>query len=595
MAKDLSHLSDAELDKIIKSGPPVQNKDLSKVSDDELDKIISSYGPEKPSNAGKAALEGYGQGLTMGYLPQIQGGLEKPITAGLNAVASTGLGSKLLGVPQNPNVEADSYLQSRDYFNKRSQDLAQENPKAFMAGQIGGGLNSAIITPGLGAAKGLGTAGKIAAGGGAGGLLAGIQNPGDVQGVLDPLQAQSRIENAGIGAVTGGGLTALGIGASKLYQGAKSLAPKVNDLGKKAFSKVASALTGETDQNIKTFIDKNAEINALIKNSGGDIPEAADQVRQKMTKDIQSFKTEMGKKIGQALDSVSPEKAVPAGDIILPLEQAKQKINANLRPEEIQALDDIITKLQKVSGKENSFSLKELNDVKEYLQEMAKPSYMKGGQIFTPGKDFQQAAKLAARDARQLLNEAVPELANANNKLTQLHNLEDQMNRNLIASGKPESALIAAGSGNGRNTKGLQRMGQLIGSDLVGEAQKLASTKAFANPNLLPMSAGGTTSTSRTLLSSGVGAALGGPAGAVISTALSSPMALKQAINAGVVTKNAIESVLRKPLALTDQGLSIALQQLQKPENIDLLSRSIIINTPINRRMNQIKGGQNGR
>jgi hypothetical protein len=126
------------------------------------------------------------------------------------------------------------------------------------------------------------------------------------------------------------------------------------------------------------------------------------------------------------------------------------------------------------------------------------------------------------------------------------------MGKNLLTEGKTASPLIAAGSGaNPANEKILKQLGQETGTDVLGEAQKLAAARTFGKPQLMPVDSTGK-AVGRMGLASGIGFVTGGVPGAVIAGGLTSPAALKVAIKAGQAagspTGQALASVASKAM-----------------------------------------------
>ncbi len=144
----------------------------------------------------------------MGYLPQLQAAAE-PVT---NAIGNFVTGQ---------NIEATPYVDVRDRTTKRLQEEAKANPKTAMASDIGGGVVGAIATPIPGMGAGKGVLGAMAAGARGGAVQGLLQNPGDVEGKVDPIQAKQRIENAGSGALVGG---ATGAGTALTGKALKAIA-----------------------------------------------------------------------------------------------------------------------------------------------------------------------------------------------------------------------------------------------------------------------------------------------------------------------------------------------------------------------------------
>ncbi len=166
------------------------------------------FTPAAGPGLAQTALEHTGNAMSMGYLPQLQAAAE-PVT---NAIGNFVTGN---------NVEATPYLDVRDQTTKRLQAQAQANPKTAMASDIGGGLVGALATPvpGLGAGKGVLGA---AAAGARGGVIQGLmQNPGDTEGKIDPIQATQRLDNAGSGMLVGG---ATGAGTALTGKALKAIA-----------------------------------------------------------------------------------------------------------------------------------------------------------------------------------------------------------------------------------------------------------------------------------------------------------------------------------------------------------------------------------
>ncbi len=156
------------------------------------------FEPAQGPGVGQTVLEHAGNAMSMGYLPQLQAAAE-PIT---NAIGNFVTGQ---------NIEATPYLDVRDKTTKRLNAEAEANPKTALAADIGGSVVGGIATPipGLGAGKGI--LGATAAGA-RGGVVQGLmQNPGDVEGKVNPIQATERLDNAASGAFVGGA-TGLGTG-----------------------------------------------------------------------------------------------------------------------------------------------------------------------------------------------------------------------------------------------------------------------------------------------------------------------------------------------------------------------------------------------
>lgn len=219
----------------------------------------------KPLTAG---LEGFGQGATFGYLNELQAATEP---------AMFGLANLLTG--QDVKSEGDYDQRRAEYENRRKQ-LAEENPKSMMAGNVAGALATGIASSPLTAAKGataLARVGQQAAIGGAQGFLQDTDSQG--------LDGVERLKNAGFGVLTGGVAQGLGEGIplakAALSRGAKrgaenmaarALGAERGTIKKLGADKVKAIGRQALDEGVITpfsGVDDLIEKNLAVKSAGG--------------------------------------------------------------------------------------------------------------------------------------------------------------------------------------------------------------------------------------------------------------------------------------------------------------------------------------
>jgi len=190
-----------------------------KVGADKWTQLETPAKPKEAGSQGQVALEGFGQGASFGYLPQLQSAAAPLQDAILAKVASTDLGADLLGVPKGSKPEDSTYTQRRDENTKRQQKLSDKNPWTYGGAALAGGLAAGVATTGMmpsaGAAAGVGRIRNAAK---AGAIYGAAMNPGDVEGEVNLAQLPERIENAGKGMAIGGALGAGFEGAAKGLQ-----------------------------------------------------------------------------------------------------------------------------------------------------------------------------------------------------------------------------------------------------------------------------------------------------------------------------------------------------------------------------------------
>jgi hypothetical protein len=200
--------------------------------------------------AGQAGLEHFGNAAAFNYLPQLQAATEP---------AFAKVGDLLTG-----NHVADSlpdYVQRRDENIARLKQQEVDHPTASNIGTGAGMLTSAVATGGLAPEINSASLGGRALQAGVGGALyAGLSNPGDTKGEVDPLQPMARTKNAALGFATGAVLSPAMEAAQKVASGvggylkgfannraAKSLSPMKRDLdvlGREGLGEIGSQMLG---------------------------------------------------------------------------------------------------------------------------------------------------------------------------------------------------------------------------------------------------------------------------------------------------------------------------------------------------------------
>lgn len=319
--------------------------------------------------------------------------------------------------------------------------------------------------------------------------------------------------------------------------------PKAVELSGKAAKKISSALTGISEKEIQTYADPKRfkEIQQLMKESGGDMQQAVDNFREEAMTKIGQSKQKLGESIGAALEEAAPKVGpVKVDPVIEKLQAAKAKLDPKLWGKDIAEIDDLIEKVSSVGGKQGAADIRSIHEIKEWLQDQAKSSYLKQGQLFSKGDKAQNAAKMAAREARKLVSEAVPAVAEANAKLASLHDVENTFNRNLLKSGAtPGSVYAAGGESATQSRKALEKISEITGEDLTKLAENLAAARTFQSPGLLPQY-----TTGKSALASGLGTGagylLGGPVGTAVGGAMTSPLVLKGLLQAGQIAAPAV-------------------------------------------------------
>lgn len=358
-------------------------------------------------------------------------------------------------------------------------------------------------------------------------------------GMLDPTASGA----VGLGVDMAADPTNL-IPGKAITSAAKTLSGVTKPALGKALSKFGQTMTGIPQQELLTYAKNLPEINKNISRFGPDIASAAEGVQSKFASAIRNTRTQMNELITGNVAKLG-EKSVDIAPAITKMESLRASLNPVTHADEISQIDEMISSISKLYDTPGSTSLRNAMDVKEFLQDRAKGAYMKSGQMFQPGKRSQQIAKQGAAEIRKLINQSAPEIAEANNKLSLLHSLEDKMNKGLYSPGKPYEALMSAGAGtNPRNVKQLEALGNITGVNMVEDAQKLAAQRRFTNPEWLPVDSTGKSWT-RMAVGGTLGHLTGLPFGGAAGLAATSPAATKAAINAGSMASKIAPDITR--------------------------------------------------
>jgi len=425
---------------------------------------------------------------------------------------------------------------------ERDEAEKELGPVASTGIALGSGLLTAPLTP-IRSVKG-----ALALGAGLGGA-----------------QALSRAESLKEGA----GMTAGGAATAGLLQkyGGKAI-EKAGKAISGGLTKLGSTLSGVTEKEIQTYVKQGDKIKDLIKKSGGDFTLEADRIREGLQKNIQATRGSLSKEIGDVLSKASPEKTIDSIPYVSALQKVKEQINPNLYPDQIVEIEEVMSAVKNVAGETGKLNLKEMNELKQFLQGVAKPDYIKGGQIFSRGKDVARAAKGAASAINSDLSKMAPEISKANSQLSRLHKIEESINKNLLKSGGSDAGLLAAGRGaNPRSVRQLKAIADITGKDVLPDVEALAAAQRFGRAEALPSD-----TTGKAMLRAGAGAAaglLGGggnPLGAIAGVALSNPAGVKALIDAGRIPATILKKLGGNgkvmELAKTPAGRAYILQQI---------------------------------
>lgn len=395
--------------------------------------------------------------------------------------------------------------------------------------------------------------GAMAAGGGTAAGLEGLrQKLGQYAGIPQEISGRDVAIAGGIGALApvlfGTGATAAQIlkaGISPQTQ--RSLVTKGIE---KAFPTVGRITSGVPKKAIETYIQRGPEVDSLIA-QGPDAATNLAEITDKQIKD-QFFakKKEVGAMLGERIGG--SQNVIPRDEIFLPLEKRVAdmvKSERSLTPAgqaEIDAIRSEISALKE--GLPDQITPQTAWEIQDQLKTMANFHNIKGtfqARYGAGATGAEKALSNASAEAVGVINKQLDEAANTSGlkkEYTQLSRLQEKLQKYFKDPEKTEKTLLqldAKSKGAARKT--VDELESVVGNTGVRDnANLLESYSYFQNPELLPISSGGTTSTSRTLgLSSafealgGLGGEKGRALGRAVGSVAGGPKAVKAAIKTG--------------------------------------------------------------
>jgi len=400
----------------------------------ELEKEKALAESNKPDRSKETALKTGLDALAFGYTPQVVGA------------------AKSVFGPQ-------TYTEARDQYSKELAELSQENPKAALAGTLAGALGGTVATGGVLGALGLGARAAAGAGRAAKGVQAlkgaaqagagygAIQNPGDTEGEIEPLQLLDRARGAAVGAGLGAGGQVVGAGLQKGAQGLSRLSDRAAFKSLGPYAREAMKAHGKGD------IEK---IGAMAKKQG--VVGGSPKSYGKMEKLAKSQIDKKGKELGSLYDELAEAEQKLLKAPVVAGQKASAGIDTNLIANELK--DELLPTLQGVPGASKvaekwvnmadeiagqRLSFKDAQNLKKRIGDRINWDRLPGADI-PDEEQFLRALYRKISQSTEDSAEAIAKLTGGESKLNQLVNLRDEYSKlktigNIV--GKRESKEFA--------------------------------------------------------------------------------------------------------------------------------------------------------
>ena len=305
-------------------------------------------------------------------------------------------------------------------------------------------------------------------------------------------------------------------------------------------------------------------VNGLIRSSAGDVAEAAEQARKQMNGWIKNFVGRATDQVNEALEKSTS--SIDGNEIVGALQGALEKLHPKTQADEIKQIQAAIDMTKSMRGDTGQIAMKDANALKKWLGNIGyDPETV--SEVAGPLK---QSAAITRRSMNTALkDEGLPGLAAANNRLSALQSVQETMNKGMLKSGAPESSLVGAGSDSRpMNARALKILSDITGQDFTGKAQDVAAVKSFAKDSLFKRGAGaaaGATAGAGFSEMTGGDPVHGAMVGGALGGAITSPFAVKTALDIGRYTPSMTSIPAAQTLGQAVMHGSGAMNSLQQP------------------------------
>lgn len=345
---------------------------------------------------------------------------------------------------------------------------------------------------------------------------------------------------------------------------------------------LAENTTGIPRQVWSNYAGRAKEIGKLAKDYVGDnrYMQAYTDFRNQVGEAIAGRKNQLNEMIDQGLGGASRGSKISITPIIEELDTSMRGLHPVTEKAAIDEIQALKNKVREIAP-EGKMSPWDAYKLQRFFHDRSMKAFAEGGQLFNPSSQAARAAKSARYKTTEMVNQFFPDtIKKANQQFVSLHNIDDMIPPSMLDPNGSAAALRRASlDPNSKERKALSQLSQFLHGDdrLVQQAMDLSTFEKMTNLPLNPLSGGGTTSTSRTLLGGGVGLlgeASEDPeakwAARAAGAMIASPALLKMGLDAGLMVPNAAKKIggkgglLEKGVEKTSEKMSPIMKSLEK-------------------------------
>lgn len=299
--------------------------------------------------------------------------------------------------------------------------------------------------------------------------------------------------------------------------------------------KAASNLSMIPEKVLETYWKRPEEVAKIPMDVESPIAQAVQAFRERTNDLKKQFMSVRNAKIAESLQQKGSQ-LVDIEPIAKIYEDALTKGTKKYGAEARGRIQEQLDILRNAANQNGQLEASEVFQMTKDLDQMA--NYMPASQELKQAKDFADVTFMrAAGRARQITGRVLPEAREAMKEIAPLRRVgQNRPILNILDVNKPYAPLMGVGTGqNQQNIMNLRKLGNILGEDLVGQAENIAAAQYMGNASIVPNVQTGARNAVMGGLTSALGFEAAGMTGAAIPAlgmaAFSSPLVVKKTID----------------------------------------------------------------
>lgn len=320
-------------------------------------------------------------------------------------------------------------------------------------------------------------------------------------GKYDPMTSKADIAGIAAGVAVPAEASALGLlgrgvkGASKVIGkiplGVAKDIEYVGEQGSKIGDKARAFVADVPEINARVFKERYPEVVEIYRKHKGNPLAASDEFRTQVLNDVQKTKDFANAKIDNFIKKYGKQGGIDYEDVISAGSEMRHELSKTLRGPERDAIKKALRDIENLdSDGDGTITVKNAFDLYNKHREIARGSYKKGGEIYTPSPAEAQVSRMISYRMGKKLKDLSQKTDNGDFALglkmhAGIHDVDDALRPSVLAPGESPAAIYRAGTYADEPTRqALEKLGELTdkGDAYVKNAENISAMRAFYDP-----------------------------------------------------------------------------------------------------------------